>query len=610
MKIIKILFLGIVLVLLNIAYLGAQLPDTIFVKPSMAGPGGTLNVSIEVSIHSEDIGGIIATIGGLPALSTAEGEWSYTWSTGIGQPLADAATAALVDFDIDTETNKGLINVSIVGVDIDLQAQLGELGLGGITSKSGELITFSFNVPEDMELGTYELTAVEDGNQLMPWPITDPALTELPVVETNPVIIAEIPEDNTLRLDASATALSGGTLSLPVHIANKDTVGSGSFTVDYSPSVLTMTGVTAGARAGGMSFEYSVADAPALLAAAGDKQATVTFSGGEIPTGGLGELCTLEFTVASVGGGASASVVLGNEALKDKAGADLAVAASPQGTTELSFFYADTLAIDVQTGPAERDVPWEGSGIAEIIDGKLYLPIRLKNSVTVEALRFYVTENPSDKLSLAAEPVMTLTPTANWVTAASDSGSYVQVAAYAATTADGIPAGDQGVLAVVYDITLAEGETPGVGDPGIDVSFALAGVEVVNSTGELVGVEAVGATATIDWRVPASGESVGPGASLPKAFALAQNYPNPFNPSTTINYQIPEDAGNVSFTLSVYDIRGRLVKTLASGTKSAGSYTAFWDGTDSNGRQVSSGVYFYRFTSSKYSSTRKMILLK
>ena len=149
-----------------------------------------------------------------------------------------------------------------------------------------------------------------------------------------------------------------------------------------------------------------------------------------------------------------------------------------------------------------------------------------------------------------------------------------------------------------------------MGDPGIDVSFALAGVEVVNSTGELVGVEAVGATATIDWRVPASGESVGPGASLPKAFALAQNYPNPFNPSTTINYQIPEDAGNVSFTLSVYDIRGRLVKTLASGTKSAGSYTAFWDGTDSNGRQVSSGVYFYRFTSSKYSSTRKMILLK
>ncbi len=598
MKIFKILFLGIVLVLFNLAYLAAQTEsDTVSISPGIGQPGGTLDITVDVAINSENVGGLVITFAVPSELDTSAGAW-YAFSPGYGEALSQHLETLVSKTD-------SLIAVALFGLTSfdDL------IVLGKIPSKSGELITFTLNVPEDMEEGSYEITADPEANQ-----ITSSVIGETPwsfTLELGPVVISIIPDDNTLRLDASLTAMSGGTLSLPVYIANKDTVDSGSFKLTYPSSTLTFSSVTAGTRAGGMTFSSGVALAGTALSAVGDKVATISFTGGEIPTGGLGDMCTVAFSVASVGAGVTASVVLSDVVLN---GGALTVATSPQATADLSFAFGDTLAIAVQTGTADKGVPWEGTGIAPIIDGQLHLPIRLKNSVPVQSLIFYVTEGPVDKTGvLSADtlvPVTTLTPTSGWVATAVDSGSFVKVVAYAATPADGIPAGDNVVLHVVYDITLAEGEIPGVDDLGIDISFALAGVQVVDNTGSLVGIEKVGATATIDWRVPTSGEGVGPGAALPKAFALAQNYPNPFNPSTTISYQIPEDAGNVSFTLNVYDIRGRLVKTLAKGMKGSGFYSAFWDGSDSNGRQVSSGVYFYRFTSSKYSATRKMILLK
>ena len=98
-------------------------------------------------------------------------------------------------------------------------------------------------------------------------------------------------------------------------------------------------------------------------------------------------------------------------------------------------------------------------------------------------------------------------------------------------------------------------------------------------------------------------------SSLPKAFALAQNAPNPFNPATSINYSVPEGTSQ-AVRLAVYDIRGKLVRTLVDQVKSAGTYTVFWDGTDESGVQVSSGVYFYRMVSGSFIQTRKMVLLK
>jgi len=97
--------------------------------------------------------------------------------------------------------------------------------------------------------------------------------------------------------------------------------------------------------------------------------------------------------------------------------------------------------------------------------------------------------------------------------------------------------------------------------------------------------------------------------SLPKSYRLNQNYPNPFNPSTTIEFDIPdkvEDTQDVK--LSIYDIRGRLVRTLVDEKKGSGHYSIAWDGIDEKGKQVSSGVYLYRISVGKFLSVRKMLL--
>jgi len=99
----------------------------------------------------------------------------------------------------------------------------------------------------------------------------------------------------------------------------------------------------------------------------------------------------------------------------------------------------------------------------------------------------------------------------------------------------------------------------------------------------------------------------------PAAFALLQNAPNPFNPSTTIRFTLPE-AGHV--TLAVYDINGRLVRTLVGFAASAaqafppGHHEVVWDGRDNNGREVASGVYVYRLTAKQGVVTRRMVLAR
>jgi hypothetical protein len=95
--------------------------------------------------------------------------------------------------------------------------------------------------------------------------------------------------------------------------------------------------------------------------------------------------------------------------------------------------------------------------------------------------------------------------------------------------------------------------------------------------------------------------------TAPAASFLAQNFPNPFNPATRIAFGLAAPA-NVS--LRIYDAAGRLVRTLVEDARTAGNYSELWDGRDSRGAAVSSGIYFYRFTAGTFSETRKMALLR
>jgi VCBS repeat-containing protein len=94
---------------------------------------------------------------------------------------------------------------------------------------------------------------------------------------------------------------------------------------------------------------------------------------------------------------------------------------------------------------------------------------------------------------------------------------------------------------------------------------------------------------------------------VPESYSLSQNYPNPFNPTTTIQYQLPE---NVAVTVGVYDMQGRLIRMLVQQDQPAGTYSVQWDGRSSTGNQVASGVYVYQIRTGAFVATRRMILVK
>ncbi len=99
---------------------------------------------------------------------------------------------------------------------------------------------------------------------------------------------------------------------------------------------------------------------------------------------------------------------------------------------------------------------------------------------------------------------------------------------------------------------------------------------------------------------------------IPEKSELLTNFPNPFNPETWIPYQLSKPA---DVTLTIYDMRGVVVRTIALGHKPAGVYTnrsraIHWDGRNSIGEKVATGVYFYTLKAGEFSATRKMLIRK
>jgi hypothetical protein len=107
---------------------------------------------------------------------------------------------------------------------------------------------------------------------------------------------------------------------------------------------------------------------------------------------------------------------------------------------------------------------------------------------------------------------------------------------------------------------------------------------------------------------PLAGTDSDTGAVVPKVTALKGNYPNPFNPETQIAFDL---ADNAKVSLRIFDTRGRLVRTLVRNEMmNAGAHSVSWNGTDDSRNPVGSGVYFYEMRGGKYTSVKKMILLK
>jgi len=95
--------------------------------------------------------------------------------------------------------------------------------------------------------------------------------------------------------------------------------------------------------------------------------------------------------------------------------------------------------------------------------------------------------------------------------------------------------------------------------------------------------------------------------SIPDQFNMYQNYPNPFNVTTTIYYTLKED---VKVRLIIYSNIGQVVQTLVNETQPAGYHSVIWDGKNSRGESVPSGIYIYKVSAGKFKKSLKLLMLK
>jgi len=94
---------------------------------------------------------------------------------------------------------------------------------------------------------------------------------------------------------------------------------------------------------------------------------------------------------------------------------------------------------------------------------------------------------------------------------------------------------------------------------------------------------------------------------VPVKFFLGEFKPNPFSRVTSISFGLPRKS---EVNVSVYNVSGRLVRTLVSGVKEAGTYTIEWNGKDAHGRELSSGAYFVRMITDEFNTTKRLLLLR
>jgi M6 family metalloprotease-like protein len=133
------------------------------------------------------------------------------------------------------------------------------------------------------------------------------------------------------------------------------------------------------------------------------------------------------------------------------------------------------------------------------------------------------------------------------------------------------------------------------------------GLEVAWTSGNSLPFHVANSVASLRGRGGGGGQSAGLRSGAPRVFALKHPFPSPFVERAVLRYQVPYAA---RVTLRVFDLAGRLIRTVVDAQETPGYHTAEWIGEDDLGRSVSGGVYFARFESGKFTATRKMVLLR
>ena len=168
---------------------------------------------------------------------------------------------------------------------------------------------------------------------------------------------------------------------------------------------------------------------------------------------------------------------------------------------------------------------------------------------------------------------------------------------------DGVVNAEDLVLVVEH---LGEGDAPAASHPALTLGFTLENV------GQTLNILRVADDGTLAFKRAIENLEQLLARFIPENTVLLHNYPNPFNPETWIPYQLT-DAADVRLT--IYATDGKVVRTLILGHQAPGYYTGrsravYWDGRNTLGERVASGVYFYTLTAGDFTATRKMLIAK
>jgi hypothetical protein len=226
------------------------------------------------------------------------------------------------------------------------------------------------------------------------------------------------------------------------------------------------------------------------------------------------------------------------------------------------------------------------------IDTDSWSKIRISDSANAEQILYYdLPEEPEMKESYSLPPL----PPAKLFDARFEDDYYITEK-------------DESVIQIQtsnYPVTLEFSEIQNSDQYEYTISQLYADIEIATETVEEGKIVVIDDPLVERLLLKKNGGSED--VSVPPAIAVHPNYPNPFNPITTIKYELPEKA---QVSLRVYDVSGKLIRTLIHQETEAGIHKAIWNGKDDNGRKVASGLYFYRFESEDFSETHKMIMLK
>ena len=149
-------------------------------------------------------------------------------------------------------------------------------------------------------------------------------------------------------------------------------------------------------------------------------------------------------------------------------------------------------------------------------------------------------------------------------------------------------------------------------ETGADISFDVdsakiggAGDWIVTTVGSTTMKPGFNGGIHVTVAAPSAADDDNP--AIAYVYNLKQNFPNPFNPTTQIDYSL---ARKSKVSIAVFNILGQQVNTLVDGEVEAGPHTVYWNGDDSRGDAVASGIYFYKMVSDEFVKTHKMVLMR